>query len=189
MTAARSSCAHSYGLRSEEVGLDFPCDRFLPNAADCYYRAIDVAAPPAVLFRWLCQLRAAPYSYDWLDNFGRRSPRRLTPGLERLAVGARFMTIFDLVEFEPDVQLTLVCTRLRRIFGEVAGTYRIEPREQGSRLLVKVVVNHPGPRLELALRARLLPYLDLVMMRKQLQTLRELAERAPDARPGHRSGV
>ncbi|HEX3174903.1 MAG TPA: hypothetical protein VHQ43_11880 [Solirubrobacterales bacterium] len=178
MTAIRSSRAHTYGLRPGEVELDFPCDRFLPSAEDRYYRAVDVAAPPTILFRWLCQLRVAPYSYDWLDNFGRRSPRQLTPGLERLAVHQRFMTIFDLVEFEPDVRLTLLCTRLSRIFGEVACTYLIVPRGQrGCRLLVKVVVSHPGTRLESALRARLLPYADLFMMRKQLHTLRELAER------------
>jgi hypothetical protein len=174
---ATHSRAHVYGLRSGEDSLDFPCDRFLPDAGDCYYRGTDVDASPAVLFRWLCQLRVAPYSYDWLDNFGRRSPRQLTPGLERLAVNQRFMTIFDLVEFEPDIHLTLVCTQLRRIFGDVAVTYLIEPRAQGCRLLVKIVVNHPGSRLELALRVRLLPFLDLVMTRKQLRTLRELAER------------
>lgn len=177
MAATSRSHAHVYGLRPEEVERHFPCDRFLPGAGDSYYRAIDVAAPPAILFRWLCQLRVAPYSYDWLDNFGRRSPRQLTPGLERLDVRQRFMTIFDLAEFEHDVHITLVCERLRRIFGEVAGTYLIVPQEQGCRLLVKIIVNHPGPRLESLLRARLLPYADLFMMNKQLHTLRELAER------------
>lgn len=178
MSAARTSPAHSDGLRPGEEELDYPCDRRLPGAEQAYFRAIDVDAPPAVLFRRLCQLRVAPYSYDWLDNFGRRSPRELTPGLDRLEVGQRFMTIFDLVEFEPDRQITLLCRRWRRVFGEVAGTYLIVPRPQGGcRLLVKVLANHPGPRLESALRARLLPRGDLVMMRKQLRTLRELAER------------
>jgi len=177
MSAVRTSPAHRDGLRPGEEEIDYPCDRYLPGAADAYFRAIDVDAGPAVLFRRLCQLRVAPYSYDWIDNFGRRSPRELTPGLERLERGQRFMTIFDLVEFEPDRQITLLCSRHRRLFGEVAGTYLIAPRPGGCRLLVKVAVNHPGDRFESALRRRLLPHGDLLMMRKQLRTLAALAER------------
>ena len=51
------------------------------------------------------------FSYDWIDNFGRQSPRELVPGLERLAVGQRVMSIFRLVEFERDVHLTLATVR------------------------------------------------------------------------------
>lgn len=179
MSAARAPAAHGDGLRPGESELTFPCDRHLPGATDAYFRAIDVAAPQAVTFRWLCQLRAAPYSYDWLDNFGRRSPRRLTPGLERLELGQRFMTIFDLVEFEPEAHVTLLCARLRRVFGEVAATYLIvHAGGGGSRLIVKTAVRHPGGRLESGLRGRLLPFGDLLMMRKQLRTLRSLAEAA-----------
>ena len=71
------------------------------------YRAVSVDASPDVVFRWLCQLRVAPYSHDWIDNWGRRSPPQLTPGLERLSGGQVFMGIFELVDFVPDRHVTL----------------------------------------------------------------------------------
>ena len=172
--------AYSWGSTEEERALDFPCDRHLPGAEDAVFRAVTVEAPPAVLFRWLCQLRAAPYSYDWIDNLGRRSPRELTPGLERLEVGQRVMTIFELVEFERDRHLTIRLRRLRHLFGEIAGTYLIVPGvDRDCRLVVKLVVR--WPRVPLWGRAtRLsLPLGDLVMMRRQLLNLKTLAETAP----------
>jgi len=136
-----------------------------------------VAAPARVLFRWLCQLRAAPYSYDWIDNFGRQSPPRLTPGLERLAVGQRVMTFFELVAFEPDRHLTLVARAPG--FGAILGvalSYVVAPRgESSSRLVVKMLVRYPRGPLGWAMRG-LLPWGDLVMMRKQMLTLKRLAE-------------
>jgi len=96
-----ASVARDWGTTATDRALAFPCDGLLAEPADTLYRAVDVDAPPATLFRWLCQLRVAPYSYDWIDNLGRQSPRTLTPGLEDLQVGQRVMAIFDLVAFEP----------------------------------------------------------------------------------------
>ena len=137
------------------------------------FRAVDVAAPPATTFRWLCQLRVAPYSYDWIDNRGRRSPRELTPGLEDLAVGQRFM-IFELASFEPGREITLRTDS--RLFGEVFVTYRVSQGARGSRLLAKLLVRYPRSRVRPIMR-HLLPAGDLFMMRKQLLTLAALAER------------
>jgi len=169
--------ARTWGSTPAERARAYPCDRWSSDPDDVYFRAIDVAAPPAVVFRWLCQLRAAPYSYDWIDNRGRRSPRQLTPGLERLAIGQRLMSIFGLVEFERDRHLTMVLDRPRaaRVFGSIALTYEVVAAGRGARLLVKMAVRRPaGP---FRLFAPLLPAADLVMMRKQLRTLAQLAER------------
>ena len=58
----------------------YPCDGLIDCPDRVVFRGVDIAAPAALVFRWLCQLRAAPYSYDWVDNFGRRSPRRSSRG-------------------------------------------------------------------------------------------------------------
>lgn len=60
-----------------------------------------------LVFLWLCQLRRAPYSYDWIDNFGRRSPREADPQLSELEVDQSVMTIFTLTGFEPGASLNL----------------------------------------------------------------------------------
>ncbi len=105
-----------------------------------------VQAPHATVFRWLCQLRVAPYSYDIIDNGGRRSPRELTPGLEDLAVGQEVMSIFTLADFGPERHLTLRISKpsAQRLFGDLACTYAVEPGgvSNETRLVVKLVVSH-----------------------------------------------
>ena len=177
---AGGSIAVTWGTTPDERRMPFPCDRHVSSPDAAYFRGVDVHASPAIVFRWLCQLRVAPYSYDCIDNLGRRSPRRLTPGLERLAVGQRFMTGFELVDFERDRHLTLVA---RPSFASVCGlqalavTYLASPQATAeSRLVVKLLIRH-APGTVGTLAAWLLPWADLVMMRKQLLTLKQLAEK------------
>ena len=158
----------------------------MPRPDDAFYRAVTVNAPAAQLFRWLCQLRVAPYSYDWLDNFGQQSPQTLTADLERLRTGQRIMTVFRLVAFEPDRHITAALDFGRPAIDELAVTYLTIPEADARcRLLVKVVVAYPRNPIGMTMRT-LLPAGDLVMMRRQLFTLGNLAER--DA-AGHASTV
>jgi hypothetical protein len=170
----------AWGVTDAERAIDYPCDRHVVDPDDEWYRATDVGAPVSTVYRWLCQLRVAPYSYDLIDNFGRRSPRTLTPGLEHLAVGQRVMRVFDLVEFERDRHLTAQVARARAMFGDTAVTYMVRPAAGGgTRLLVKVVFHYPVLRpLHPAARV-LYPIADTVMMRRQLLNLRSLAESHP----------
>jgi hypothetical protein len=63
-----------WGVRDDEVARHYPCDELAPEAAVQLWRGITVDAPAAQVWPWVRQLRLAPYSYDWIDNLGRRSP-------------------------------------------------------------------------------------------------------------------
>lgn len=174
--------SHDWGTTPSERALSFPSDGLIPNPDAVLFRGVRIAAPAERIFRWLCQLRAAPYSYDWLDNGGRRSPRELTPGLENLAVGQSVMRIFTLAAYEPNRHLTIRVkprTSASRTFGDVAGAYLILPERDGScRLLVKLLVAYPRGLTGTMMR-RFLPWGDLIMMRRQLLNLKKLAEAPP----------
>ncbi|MGW0230187.1 hypothetical protein ACWDWO_17880 [Actinopolymorpha singaporensis] len=178
-----------WGARPEELAADHPCDGYFTGRTTSLFRAVTVRADGPTVFRWLCQLRVAPYSYDFVDNAGRRSPRGLTPGLDHLESGQPFMRIFTLVDFTYDRDVTLVLTDPagRRMFGELAVTYAVRPNESAksgeeeTRLLVKLVLpeaRHPAARV----RQSLLGWGDLVMMRAQLRNLARLAERTTRSR-------
>jgi hypothetical protein len=153
-----------WGATPSERAAPLPCDWLVTNASFQADRAITISAPPAIVFSWLCQLRAAPYSYDILDNFGRRSPRQRTPALEHLEIGQRFMALFTLQSFVDCEQITLRSKR-------VAVTYAVRPLDGGTRLQARVLFEVPRVIGQVAALG------DLVMMRKQLLTLKSLAER------------
>jgi hypothetical protein len=171
---AAGSVVETWGSTEDERDRRYPCDALIAEPERVLFRAVDVGAPAEHVFRWLCQLRVAPYSYDWIDNLGRRSPQELTPGLDQLEVGQRFM-IFRLATFEPSRSITLDSTTW--MFGRVAITYEAVPvDERRCRLVAKVLVVAPRGPYGLVVR-HLIPAGDLVMMRRQLLTLKRLAER------------
>ena len=178
------SISETWGTKQEERRLAFPCDNLILQPDDVLYRGVTVNASPKILFRWLCQMRVAPYSYDWLDNGGRQSPRELTPGLENLAIGQDVMRIFKLTDFEKDRHLTLRLkgkSRASQRFGDIALSYVLVPNDDRSprscRLLVKLMAKYPRGLYGRMLRV-LLPWGDLIMMRRQLLNLKRLAEEA-----------
>jgi hypothetical protein len=173
-----NSLSRTWGTDAGERDLIFPCDEIIPAPDDAVYRGITIAAHPHVVFRWLCQMRVAPYSYDWIDNLGRPSPRELTPALEQLAIGQTVMRDFELVDFAADQHLTLrVKSALMTHFADVAVSYQIVPQgERVSRLLVKVLVRYRRGMVGWLMR-HVLPWADLVMMRRQLLNFKQLAER------------
>lgn len=176
------SISETWGTEPQERQLAFPCDVIIAEIDAIVFRGVTIEASAKTVFRWLCQMRAAPYSYDWIDNFGRQSPPELTPGLGNLEVGQDVMRIFSLVAFEQDRHLTI---RVKprsdafKMFGDIAVSYMILPQvvpgASGCRLLVKLVAKYP-PGLKGRTMRALLPWGDLIMMRRQLLNIKRLAE-------------
>jgi hypothetical protein len=166
--------AENWGATAADRGRPLPCDGLLPDAVVVLHRAVDVDAPPDVVFRWLCQLRAAPYSYDLIDNLGRRSPQRLTPGLDRLAVGQPAMRLFRVASFQRPEQITFAHTGR---FGRVAVTYAVQPQDGGVHLYARVRWTPPRLPLPERLTVEAMGVGDLIMARRQLLNLKRLAER------------
>ncbi len=79
-----------WGATDDEVEGPLAGDSLVPDAQMIATRSIDIAAPPAEVFPWLVQMgfgRAGWYSYDWIDNLGRRSADRIHPEWQDLAEG------------------------------------------------------------------------------------------------------
>jgi hypothetical protein len=171
--------AWNWNGTSDEEKETFPCDKYMTSEYRSMIRAINVSAPSAIVFRWVCQIKIAPYSYDWLDNLGRQSPRRLTPGVEQLEIGQNLMKSFQIVEFEEDHHITCaVDPKSTSMFASLSLTYALKNTgPETSRIVVKIDM---GARnwLERFFRF-LLAWGDLIMMRKQLLTIKSLAEGNP----------
>jgi len=167
--------AWNWNATDEEWRTAYPCDRYIDGPHRIFMRAIDVDAPADVVFRWVCQLKVAPYSYDLLDNRGRRSPRRLTPGAEDLRLGQRLL-IGPIVEFETGRHVTIVVDPgLEWVCGFMSLTYAVKPTgPASSRLLCKFDIEcRTRPQFA---RLYAIAWGDLIMMRKQFLTLKALAE-------------
>ena len=158
-----------WGVSESEILRSYPCDDFVASPTLRAWRGVSVAAPAEAVWPWVVQVRLAPYSYDWIDNLGRRSPRELAH-LPEPAVGDRFTAtggreLGRIVSVDPGKQLT----------GALMGafmSYVLVPQEpERTRLLLKVVM-HTTRWGALGLSVG-----DLIMARRQLLNLKQLAER------------
>ncbi|MFF5980606.1 hypothetical protein ACFY78_17350 [Streptomyces olindensis] len=170
--------------------------KHVPPPLDTYYRGITVHADRAVVWRWLCQMRVAPYSYDWIDNYGRRSPRTLTPGADDLEIGQPILVIFQVVGFERDHHITVqIKPGLRWFWGNTCCTFRVADTADGDgcRLLMIMTVHDRPGRLARAtglyqVRKYFFPWAEFVMVHKQFRTFKMLAEKTARENPSKEAG-
>jgi hypothetical protein len=158
-----------WGVTDSDIARRYPCDDFVDSPELQAWRGVRVAAPAEVVWPWVAQVRLAPYAYDWIDNLGRRSPRYLV-GLSDPEAGEAFTTaggrkLGRIVSVEPGSQLTA------SIMGGFMSYVLVSDERDATRLLLKVVMRTSR------LAAVALSVGDLIMARRQLLNLKQLAER------------
>ena len=83
-----------WGATPQELERPFPGADLIPDGVRSATMAVTLDAPPAHVWPWLTQMgvdRAGWYSWDRLDDFGRRSADRLHPEWQQIAVGDRLL--------------------------------------------------------------------------------------------------
>lgn len=159
-----------WGVSDSEIVRAYPCDDFVTSPTLRAWRGVHIEAPAEAVWPWVAQVRLAPYSYDWIDNLGHRSPREPVR-LPEPHVGDRFTAaaggreLGRIVSVTPGKQLT----------GAIAGafmSYVLVPQDHDTtRLLLKLVMRS-NRWVALGVSVG-----DLIMARRQLLNFKKLAER------------
>ncbi len=159
-----------WGVSDAETRLAYGCDAFVRDPTLQAWRGVEVAASPEVVWSWVRQIRLAPYSYDWVDNLGRRSPR-VRSELPEPQVGDPFTRSAG-----RDAGRVVAVVPGRELTATILGAYMsylvVPQRDRSTRLLLKVAGRPPRGTATLTCLG------DLPMARRQLLNLKRLAETA-----------
>jgi len=176
-----------WGATPEEHASTVVGDELCPNARIVATRCITIAAPPEAVFPWLRQMgfgRAGWYSYDWIDNLGRKSATAIENQWQSLTAGGILPggpADFDAVIVDPPRALVMRLAQKGRASKKVNFVLAYELRDcpEGTRLVTRMrarIDTVGGPIIEKLLLA---PG-DGIMLRKQLLNV---AQRAISGQP------
>lgn len=142
-------------------------------------RSIDISAPPEHVFAWIRQMgfkKAGWYSYDLIDNLGRKSATRIHPEWQNVHNGDVIpggpISFTALHVLEPHT-FVLLFTGSQGVARRICFTlaYEVRAQEKGTRLVTRVRICLNFPLGSLIAKTLLGPG-DGFMVRKQLRTLK-----------------
>jgi hypothetical protein len=153
-------------------------DEICANAHVTATRCITIAAPPKEAFPWIRQMgfgRAGWYSYDWIDNLGRKSATTINPEWQFVESGSRVPggpIDFEAVIVEAPRAFVLGVRPSGKVTRRLCLTLAYELRDDpaGTRLVIRMRARTNAPGGSLFDRFLLTPA-DGIMVRKQLRTL------------------
>ena len=172
----------NWGSTDEEMKEVLPGDGLVSKPAFSATRSITISAPPTGVFPWVAQLgfgRAGWYSYDLIDNFGRKSANTLHPEWAIHSVGDVVPggpINFSVSEIDAPNHLVLELSSARRSPRlTFSMAYVLRPAGESTRLISRVRSGLRAPLGSALLRSTLGPG-DGVMLRRQLLSIKERAE-------------
>ena len=172
-----------WGATRDEIASAVIGDDLCPNARIVATRCITIAAPPEAVFPWLRQMgfgRAGWYSYDWIDNLGRKSATTIEPELQTLTSGGVLPggpADFEAVIVDPPRALVMRLAQKGRATKNTTFVLAYELRDcpEGTRLVTRMRarINAPGGPI---IEKFLLAPGDGIMLRRQLLNVARRAE-------------
>ncbi len=168
-----------WGATPDEMAGAVVGDAICADVGTVATRCITIAAPPVDVFPWIRQMgfgRAGWYSYDWLDNLGRRSARSIHPEWQDVVTGSSVPggpLSFTAAVVDPPHAFVL---HYGRADGRVCFTlaYELRAHPKGTRLVTRTRTRLRVPG-GLMLERGLLGPGDGFMVRRQLRTLADRA--------------
>jgi hypothetical protein len=171
-----------WGATAAESTAAMAGDSLIPKPHFAPTRSITIGASPVAVWPWIVQMgygRAGWYSYDRLDNVGRRSATVILPQYQHPKIGdaipvtgrANDKTAFRVTSVTPEAELLWAKP-------DATWVWLLRPTvDGGTRLVTRVRARYTGPAAPLSLM--LMEIGDFPMMRKCLLSLKLRAEAAP----------
>jgi hypothetical protein len=170
-----------WGATDAEVKRSMPGDEIVSQPSFNATRAVTIHAPAQNIYPWIVQMgvtRAGWYSYDLLDNLGRRSAEKILLEHQNIQIG-------DLIPISPDGKQGMWVKYFRKNKwmlwwdkkGDTTWIWEIHPEgENQFRLITRVRVKY---RLfsSAVLFNLLTEFFDILMMRKSMLGIKRRAEK------------
>ena len=174
---------HHWGATADEIQGPVVGDHICPDAQLIATRSITINAPLHEVFPWIRQMgfkRAGWYSYDLIDNLGRKSATSIHEDWQDVTTGSRVpagLMSFTAAIVEPPRAFVLQVGSPTRTMKRLCFTLAYELRDNpaGTRLVTRMRsrVNVPAG---IAIERLLLGPGDGIMLRKQLLNIAKRAE-------------
>jgi hypothetical protein len=168
-----------WGATQDEITSSVVGDDLCANATVVATRCITIPAPPQDVFPWIRQMgfgRAGWYSYDWLDNLGRKSASRVHEEWQDVNTGDSVPagpTTFQAAIVQSPQHFVLEVKTGKKMIPWLHFTlaYELRAVHEGTRLVTRMRshINFPGGSL---IERFILGPGDGIMLRRQLLTLK-----------------